>query len=59
MIVTKVLKKTTGEDNKKTEMYAATTTVTQSLFLMTKQQVYDGESNGSHRSYCISCDIGK
>lgn len=58
MLITRVLKKTTGEDNEKTEMYAYDAQV-YFLACSNQSQVHDSKSNSSNRSHCIGCDIGQ
>lgn len=59
MLITKVLKRTTGEDNKKTEMYEYSLIVLWGPFVLIPIQVHDGQSFSTHRSYSIGCHFGK
>lgn len=46
MVITRILNRTVGEDNKKTEMWNSSPLFT--LLLADRVQVHDGESNGTH-----------
>lgn len=57
MLITKVLKKTTGEDNKKTEMYEYHRSNPNTDW--PRKQVYDSKSHCPHGSHCVGRDLGK
>lgn len=61
MLVTKILKKTTGEDNKKTEMYNPALSFAMYLepILLIMNQVYDCKSLCTNWSHCFSCDLSQ
>jgi arginine exporter protein ArgO len=57
MLVTKILKKTIGEDNKKTEMYNSALSllaIDLNAHLLITNQVYDSKSLCKNWSHCIS-----
>lgn len=57
MLITKVLKKTTGEDNEKTEMYGCSSTNLPSILIQKK--VHDSKPYCPHRLNRICRDIGQ
>lgn len=59
MFITRILKRTTGEDNEKTEMCVSSLSLFQALPIADNmQQVHDRESKSANRPDSFCSDIG-